>query len=563
MTGDQDLEYAGQRSETPDQSDDAVQVMVVDDRAPNRRVLTRLASQLAVGTDVAAFADGRAALEAARAAPPDLVITDYKMPGLSGADFVAALRTTEATQDVPVIVVTAYEDKSFRYDALKAGASDFLLSPVDKFEFLQRCRNLLTMRQQQRELARQAAARERRLARQSQLRERELHLSEEKFRLVVNALPALVTAVDTAGRISFVNTQYARTYGLDDTTDVVGLRWSEVAPSDVASRHDEADAAVRASGGPISFEETVDDAHGRRLTLLTSKASLRDGDGNTVYVITVSVDMTEQKRVTEELDAAREEAQAANRAKTEFLANISHELRTPLNAVLGFADVGRRELFGPIGSSRYRDYQEDIHRSATHLMVLIDDLLDISRLELGRMSPHLAWCDLVVEAERVVAGHQEAAAARNITLTFDGTAVLPALRTDAGRFRQILNNLVSNAVKYADPNGHVTVTLEPIPDGGVRAIVADDGPGMTTDEIKLALSRFGRVGRAATHSQPGVGLGLPISRDLAKLLGGSLLVQSTPGSGTRIEVSLPNHPEIEPASPESAAGTYTPGGEGG
>lgn len=558
MSTAEDPEHAVFETAPAPTRDDPITVMVVDDRKPNRTVLVRLASELSRRADVRAFSDGHAALEAARSAPPDLVITDYKMPGITGADFVKALRSRAETTDVPVIVVTAYEDKQFRYDALKAGASDFLLSPVDKFEFVQRGRNLLTMRHQQRELARQAEARERRLAQRNQLRERELQLSEEKFQLVVNTLPALVTAVDARGTLSFVNAACARQFGLDDPQHAIGALLHDVLPADVATRHVRADADVLKTGSTVSFEEEVHSPGLASRTLLTSKAPLHDADARVVNVITVAVDISDLKAVERELQAAKQRAQEANRAKTEFLANISHELRTPLNAIMGFADVSRKELLGPLGSPRYKQYLEDIHGAGSQLLGLIDDLLDISRLELGRLEPTPEDADLRPEIDYAVSVYEADAAARNIRIEPKVAAEVPRVYTDRMRFRQILTNLVSNAVKYSAPGGRIQVVLETAASGGVKLTVRDHGPGMTAEELQKALSRFGRLGHPETQTKAGVGLGLPIAQDLARLLNGTLTVHTEKGQGTRIVVRLGDMPSDGTASGTGQAGEGAP-----
>lgn len=530
-----------------------VSVVVIDDRATNRSILVKLAGQLAEHTFVEAYADVRQALAAVLAQPPDLVVTDYRMPSINGAEFVRRLRESDTARDVPVIVVTAYEDKQFRYDALQAGASDFLLTPVDRLEFIQRGRNLLTMRQQQLQLKRQAEARERRLAVETRLRERELRFSEEKFRLVVNTLPALISAVDRDGRLAFVNTYHANFFGLDPS-DAVGSALAEVAPADYADHHAEVNASVLETGRPVSFEEVVTLPGGDQEMLLTSKAPLRDAEGRVANVVTVSVDIGTQKRAEHELAAAKEIAQQANRAKTEFLANISHELRTPLNAILGFADISRRELLGPIGSARYRDYQEDIHSSASHLLALIDDLLDISTLELGRLQTKPEPMDIAVEVNHAIRAFETDAAKRGLDLSSEIAADVTSVVTDPVRFRQIIFNLLSNAVKYTNDGGRIEVTLNRAPDGGVRLTVSDDGPGMDEDEVETAMSRFGRLGNSTTQNHPGAGLGLPMARDVARLLGGDLTMHSTPGQGTRVVVDLPNGPAGDVASPNTLGG---------
>lgn len=541
----------GISDDSPDSPNGRVSVVVVDDRATNRSILAKLARELAEHVEVSTYGDANEALEAVIGNPPDLLITDYKMPDLNGAEFVRRLRDEPKAFDVPVIVVTAYEDKQFRYDALQAGASDFLLTPVDRLEFVQRGRNLLTMRRQQQQLNRQARARERRLQKANRLRERELRFSEEKFSLVINTLPALVSAVDTQGKLAFVNAYQANFCGVDPA-DATGADLESVFPADYANRHAKANAKVLETGEPLGFEEMVETRDGAQMVFLTSKAPLVGSDGEIANVVTVSVDISERKRAERELAAAKDEAQQANRAKTEFLANISHELRTPLNAVLGFADVARRELLGPIGQPQYREYQEDIYSSATHLLRLIDDLLDLSRLELGRLETRPESVDVAAVVEQEIRNQQDLVEQNGATLTYEVAEEAMRFETDPVRLRQILTNLLSNAVKYTAEGGAVSLQVGRSPSlAGLRFVVADDGPGMDSDELQVAMSRFGRLGRATTHQRPGAGLGLPIASDLTRLLGGMLEIDSARGRGTRIIVDLPDF--SAPAADEGGA----------
>jgi len=519
---------------------DTVSVVIVDDRSSNRNILTRLADELEADVRVTAFASPSQALDAIAHWQPDLIITDYKMPEMNGGAFVRALRDTAQGFDVPIIVVTAYEDVQYRYDALQAGASDFLLTPVDRHEFVQRGRNLLTMRRQQKILDRRAKARERWQRMKAQRRERELHLNETKFRLVVNSLPALIRAVDTGGRVTFANRYHATIYGLDPD-DMAGRPVSEVLPTADAARHADANTRVRAAGNHVSFEETIDtgEAH---LTFLTSKVVLADGGDAAPLVLTISIDISAQKRAEQQAAAAKELAQRANTAKTEFLAKMSHELRTPLNAILGFADVTRQELFGPLDNEYYRTYQEDIYASARQLLRLIDDLLDVSKLELGRLETRAEAVTPAEIAEQTVRTQTESWPADRAAVDLAVEPGPARMRTDPMRLQQILTNLLSNALKYTPPDGHVTVRLGPARTQpvGLRLEVADDGPGMSRDDVEIALGRFGRVQHSDDHETEGVGLGLPIAHDLAEALGGGLTVDSARGRGTTVAVELPD-----------------------
>ena len=239
-----------------------------------------------------------------------------------------------------------------------------------------------------------------------------------------------------------------------------------------------------------------------------------------------------------ELDAARKSADAANRAKSEFLASVSHELRTPLNAILGFSEIIRDELFGPVGTRQYADYAGDVHRSGQHLLDLINDILDLSKIDAGKVELHeepvmLDWligeCVALVRA-RAVSGR--------VTLEFEPGAPSTFVFADQRLLKQILLNLLSNAIKFTPEGGSVTTTI--LRDGaGIGFRVADTGIGMSLAEIEKALSPYGQIDSKISRKHQGTGLGLPISQSLAQLHGGNLIVESTPGTGTTISLRLP------------------------
>jgi len=250
-------------------------------------------------------------------------------------------------------------------------------------------------------------------------------------------------------------------------------------------------------------------------------------------------DVTEMKRSADELRRHMEAAEDASRAKSQFLANMSHELRTPLNAILGFSEVIGGEMFGPVGHSRYRDYARDIYGSGRLLLGIIDDLLDLSRLEHGKLdirAEAVEAAEIVEACTRLVDGKAREARVRVI-------AELPAapvrLEADAQRLKQVLLNLLTNAVKYTPEGGRVTIGVSARQDGEVEFDVADTGIGMTPQEIEIALQPFGQVENAMTRHQQGTGLGLPLAKGLVELHGGKLTIQSTPKVGTRVAVTLP------------------------
>ncbi len=257
----------------------------------------------------------------------------------------------------------------------------------------------------------------------------------------------------------------------------------------------------------------------------------RTAEGGTVGIRT---EITDQKRREQTLRNAVEEARLADRVKSEFLANMSHELRTPLNAIIGFSEVMTTEMFGPLGDAHYADYAQDIHDSGRHLLAVIGDILDLSRIEAGELRLDLAPVplDAVVDAAlRMVAPR---AADKGLMLCDAVESVtLPDLMVDGLRIKQVLLNLLSNAVKFTPAGGTVTITAAPRADGGIEVCVTDSGIGMSAEDLAVALTPFGQVQSAFSRRYHGTGLGLPIAARLMEAHGGALELTSARGSGTR------------------------------
>ena len=244
-------------------------------------------------------------------------------------------------------------------------------------------------------------------------------------------------------------------------------------------------------------------------------------------------------RTNIELRMARDQAQSANAAKSEFLANMSHELRTPLNAIIGFSEVIRDGVFGPPDDPRYRDYAADIHDSGHHLLRIIGDLLDMSKIEANKLDlreDELDIAETVGAAVRLV--HRAADEAR-LTLSLELPSDLPTVFADELRLKQILLNLLSNAVKFSLPAGAITVGAAKSDDGGLAIWVTDTGIGMNDDGIKIALEPFRQIESAQSRKYDGTGLGLPLARGLMELHGGSLALTSVPNTGTTATVTFP------------------------
>jgi len=229
----------------------------------------------------------------------------------------------------------------------------------------------------------------------------------------------------------------------------------------------------------------------------------------------------------------------ANRTKSNFLANMSHELRTPLNAIIGFAEILRHEMFGPLGSERYAGYVEDIQRSGQHLLSLINDILDMSKIEAGRQPMKLEQQSLKPLVERALRMAQPMAEHRSVYLDFaDSTADLAA-NCDSRAVIQMVVNLVSNAVKFSPGGGTVRIRLEPTSFGGAKISVADNGPGIDESVLPHLFEAYAHRAAMTTSRYDGVGLGLAITKALVELHHGSIRVSTQPGRGTTMILELP------------------------
>jgi len=234
-----------------------------------------------------------------------------------------------------------------------------------------------------------------------------------------------------------------------------------------------------------------------------------------------------------------ERERSASNAKSEFLAGMSHELRTPLNAILGFSEVIHSELYGPLGHRKYREYAQDVYRSGAHLLDLINDVLDLSKIDAGKMELRESIFevpDLVAETLALV-GHKTNA---SVELQVCMPQGLPAVTADKRLIKQILLNLLSNAVKFTPAGGTIRIEAEHLSGDGLSLRVSDNGIGMDQEDMATAFSHYGQIDSKIARSHQGTGLGLPISRALAELHGGSLTAQSAKGVGTCITLLLPD-----------------------
>jgi signal transduction histidine kinase len=249
-----------------------------------------------------------------------------------------------------------------------------------------------------------------------------------------------------------------------------------------------------------------------------------------------------------EREAAKEQAEAANRAKSEFLANMSHELRTPLNAIIGFSEMMQREVLGALGNDQYRAYVGDIHASGSHLLQIINDILDLSKAEAGKLTLDEGIFDVRDVVRAVVQLTTVRAGEGGLSIAADIPADLPLLRGDERKTMQIVLNLVTNAIKFSPDGGVIDIACRADPETGASITVSDTGIGIAGEDIDRVLEAFEQVDSSLSRKQQGTGLGLPLVRAMMELHGGAFELTSEVGIGTHAKITFPRERLVDPAA---------------
>jgi PAS domain S-box-containing protein len=295
---------------------------------------------------------------------------------------------------------------------------------------------------------------------------------------------------------------------------------------------------MQANDVVTNFVSEIYHRSGRRIWISENARAVRDWSGTLLCYEGTVEDVTEKFEQERALRAALRQAEIANKMKATFLAAMSHELKTPLNAVLGFSEIIRDEVLGPVGHEGYRDYAGDIHKSGARLLAVINDVLDVSRLEGGLLTIEAHSENVLDVAEGAIK------LARGLTqdkrgIEIDVPADMPALYVDSRRLAQALGNLLANALKFTPEGGQVRFAVRKQHDGGIHLAVEDTGIGMAQETIAAALEPFRQLDGSLARRFEGAGLGLSISKALAELHGGHLSVQSAVGEGTTVIIALP------------------------
>ncbi len=348
-----------------------------------------------------------------------------------------------------------------------------------------------------------------------------------------------IVVTDYTGRIVRVNESFVRNYGWSRNELLHEDMISFVSPDEREAVRSNYEEFIK-SGLRTSGELKLIRKEGTIANVLFTTATMELSQRRRFQVTTV-MDISLRKKMEESLRKAKEDADSANHAKSTFLANMSHELRTPLNAILGFSEMMIKETFGALGHPKYKEYMEDVHGSAEHLLQIINEVLDMSKIEAERIEldeHRIRLVDLVNSVARMLASK---AFSSGIEITVDLLDDAPDLWADERLIRQVLINLMTNAVKFSQPGGVVQVRSEILKGGALCLSIEDHGVGIPEGKIEQAMEPFGQVSEQAENAvhRQGTGLGLPLAKAMVELHGGRLSIESKENSGTTVFVELP------------------------
>ncbi len=366
----------------------------------------------------------------------------------------------------------------------------------------------------------------------------ELRTKNMRFDAALNNMVQGLCMFDAEQRLVVCNRRYLEMYGFSPDVVKLGITLREIMEYSVSlgnytKEEGERAIAQRPTHAAKCEEATLPQHLSDGRVIAVMHRPMADGGSVATYE-----DIT-QLEATDALRVAKVQAETANRAKSEFLANMSHELRTPLNAIIGFSELMKIEALGPIGNSKYREYAIDINDSGLHLLALINDILDLSKIEAEKEDlneENLNIPELIRSVRTLMKGWADS---KGIKLDIDTAEGLPALHADERRLKQILVNILSNAMKFTEAGGRVTWKTWYGDDSGFVFQIADTGIGIALDDIPKMLAPFGQIEGVYNRKHQGTGLGLPLTKSVVELHGGCLDLQSELGVGTTVTVRFP------------------------
>ncbi len=542
-------------------------ILMVDDRPENLMALEAILESL--GHELVRANSGEEALRQVLLHDFAVILLDVQMPGMNGFETAQLIKSRERSKLTPIIFLTAIsKDEEFVYAGYEVGAVDYMFKPFNPDVLRSKVAVFVDLYLKTEQLKEQEAR-----LRESELRSLELQhraqLSESEARtaeIVGSALEAIITFGDDR-RISLFNAAAERTFGVP-AARAMGRPVDELfAPEFRGTPLDQmcsaaADRAVSVLQGKGSGEPDVPPREHALLGLrstgetfpLEASVSCLQLDSERVYTV-IGRDVSERKRaeaelrqqaedlartsrelqsVNAQLQARQRELESAMASRSRFYASMSHELRTPINAILGYSALLLDNIYGPLNEQQARGI-ERANQAAKHLLELVNDILDLSKIEAGKIDLEVQSASFPALVQDLFVTVRPLADEHGSELSLE-CATEVTVTTDPRRVRQIILNLLSNAIKFGEGKP-ITVACRPRDDGGVEVDVRDEGRGIEPENLERIFDEFVQI--AHPDQQLGTGLGLPISRRLAVLLGGSLTVESTLGEGSTFRLTLP------------------------
>lgn len=345
---------------------------------------------------------------------------------------------------------------------------------------------------------------------------------------------------DENGNIIRLNDSFIRTYGWS-RDEIIGEPFTTLVTDDEKERTRINHKKFISVGVRSTGESKILRKDGGIANVLFTSATLKLSQ-NRKFLVTTMMDITLRKQMEQSLRFAKDQADSANHAKSTFLANMSHELRTPLNAIIGFSELMKNETFGAVGNEKYKEYLGDIHMSAEHLLDIINEVLDMSKIEAGRIElveDDFDVHDMIISVSRMLSSRTFSS---NINIVRDiGDGIL-VVNADYRLIRQVVINLMSNAIKFSTQGSQIRVATNILDDGSLEISIEDDGMGISEEKISVALEPFGQVNDTPDKrivGQQGTGLGLPLAKAMVELHGGVFKLESNLGVGTVVKFTIP------------------------
>jgi PAS domain S-box-containing protein len=529
-------------------------ILVIDDNGDNLVTISAILRDSFPEATIFTAESGPDGINITLKEDPDVILLDVVMPDMDGFEVCRQLKEIKKLKDIPVVFLTALkESKENKIKALEAGGEGFLTKPIDEAELIAQIRAMIKISMANKEKENENE----RLNVLVKERTNKLSESEQRWSTTLECISDGVIATDLSGLVTFMNSE---------AEGITGFQKEECLKMPLAdffitleekSGRKEKDPVSQILGNhsPNKVISTIlINKEGRRIPIEHSASIVQHADGKRAGVVLIFRDISERKlaedllknhgiyleqeikKRTKELERAKLQAESADRFKSAFLANMSNEIRTPLNSIIGFSGVLLKGFPGPLNEEQKKQIGF-ILSSGKHLLSLINDILDLSKIEAGQMQINYEIFDIYELLDEIVMLQRPAALDKGLVLNLDCQFHSFQLKSDRQRLKQVIINLVNNAIKFTD-QGTVNITCRKM-DDYILMSVRDTGIGISKEEIKKLFHPFVQIENNSIKKNEGTGLGLSICKKLVELLKGGISVESEIGKGSEFKIELP------------------------